>query len=71
MMIQAGLYASGSDPIVDAAIKVWPALDAFLAEDAQNGVEDSFKNLATCMAAARKEAATNPSRRIILLVAAA
>jgi flagellum-specific ATP synthase len=54
MMIQAGLYASGSDPIVDAAIKVWPALDAFLAEDAQNGVEDSFKNLATCMAAARK-----------------
>jgi len=54
MMIQAGLYASGSDPAVDAAIKVWPALDAFLAEDSAAGVADSFKRLETCLALGRK-----------------
>jgi flagellum-specific ATP synthase len=31
LMIQAGLYVSGSDPLIDRAIKVWPALDGFLA----------------------------------------
>jgi flagellum-specific ATP synthase len=50
MMIQAGLYAKGSDPMVDAAIRVWPALDAFLAEDAADGVEGSFRKLAACLA---------------------
>jgi flagellar biosynthesis/type III secretory pathway ATPase len=33
LMIQAGLYAAGSDPVVDAAIRAWPALDAFIASD--------------------------------------
>ncbi|MFE3836776.1 FliI/YscN family ATPase [Pseudogemmobacter sonorensis] len=37
MMIQAGLYVSGSDPGVDRAIRLWPGLDAFLAEDAPPG----------------------------------
>ena len=51
MMIQAGLYAKGSDPVVDAAIKVWPALDAFLAEDAPaDGVPGSFRRLAAALA---------------------
>ena len=46
MMIQAGLYAKGSDPQIDLAIKVWPALDGFLAEDAPaDGVEGSFRRL--------------------------
>ena len=46
MMIQAGLYAKGSDPMVDAAIKVWAGLDAFLAKDAPvDGVDGSFKLL--------------------------
>jgi flagellum-specific ATP synthase len=46
MMIQAGLYSKGSDPLVDAAIKVWAGLDAFLARDAPvEGVEGSFKLL--------------------------
>lgn len=52
MMVQAGLYAKGSDPLVDAAIKVWPALDAFLAEDAPDGIEGSFARLADCLAPA-------------------
>ncbi len=47
MMIQAGLYAKGSDPMVDAAIKIWPALDGFLAEDApEDGIAGSFVRLA-------------------------
>jgi len=46
MMIQAGLYVRGSDPQVDLAIKVWPALDAFLAEDApSDGIAGSFRRL--------------------------
>jgi flagellum-specific ATP synthase len=46
-MIQAGLYAKGSDPLVDAAIAIWPSLDAFLAEDAPpEGVAGSFAGLA-------------------------
>lgn len=45
MMIQAGLYAHGSDPLVDAAIRVWPALDAFLSEDAPGGATESFARL--------------------------
>ncbi len=45
MMIQAGLYAAGSDPLVDAAIRIWPALDAFLSEDAPGGIAESFARL--------------------------
>ena len=50
MMIQAGLYAKGSDPLVDAAIRIWPMLDAFLAEDAPaDGVAGSFARLAAVL----------------------
>jgi flagellum-specific ATP synthase len=50
MMIQAGLYAKGSDPLVDVAIKVWPALDGFLAENApQDGISGSFVRLAAAL----------------------
>lgn len=46
LMIQAGLYTKGSDPLTDTAIKVWPALDAFLGEDApSDGIEGSFRRL--------------------------
>lgn len=46
LMIQAGLYAKGSDPLVDAAIRIWPALDAFLGEDAPaDGIVGSFGRL--------------------------
>src|SRR5690606_18371771 len=31
MMVQAGLYAQGSDPLVDRAIRLWPKLDGFMA----------------------------------------
>ena len=46
LMIQAGLYSTGSDPLIDRAIRLWPALDAFLAESApEEGIEASFDRL--------------------------
>lgn len=45
MMIRAGLYAAGSDPVTDAAIRVWPALDQFLAEDEPHDTAASFRRL--------------------------
>lgn len=49
MMVQAGLYQKGTDPTVDLAIRHWPALDAFLAEDAPDGgIEASFRLLRAC-----------------------
>ncbi len=54
LMIQAGLYAKGSDPLIDAAIRVWAGLDAFLAEDAPaTGVPGSFGRLDEILATAR------------------
>lgn len=45
MMIRAGLYVAGSDPVLDRAIAAWPELDAFLAEPEAQGIEDSFARL--------------------------
>jgi flagellum-specific ATP synthase len=49
MMVQAGLYQAGSDPLVDRAIRVWPALDAFLAEPEPEDSAASFARLAACL----------------------
>lgn len=55
MMIAAGLYSAGSDPLVDAAISVWAELDSFMATDApENGVEGSFAALAKVLKGAEK-----------------
>ncbi|WP_435164501.1 FliI/YscN family ATPase [Falsirhodobacter sp. 1013] len=44
MMVQAGLYAKGSDPQVDLAVRLWPKLDAFLAESSSS-VTHAFQRL--------------------------
>jgi len=49
MMIQAGLYEKGTDPLVDRAIQVWPRLDAFVGEAAKGGITQSFARLAHCL----------------------
>ncbi|MGY6706419.1 FliI/YscN family ATPase [Roseinatronobacter sp.] len=49
MMVQAGLYEAGSDPLVDRAIRVWPALDAFVGEAAPAGIKHAFARLAICL----------------------
>ena len=43
-IVRAGLYSAGADPKVDAALKVWPALDRFLSERA-SGPEAAFARL--------------------------
>ena len=45
LMVQAGLYQPGSDPELDAAIEVWPRLDAFVGQSAHDGVAASFEAL--------------------------
>ncbi len=50
LMVQAGLYAMGSDPLIDRAVRLWPPLDAFLAEPApSDGVPGSFERLRACL----------------------
>lgn len=49
LMIQSGLYAPGSDPGVDEAIRLWPGLDAFFAERAPDGAAASFARLAEAL----------------------
>ncbi|MBU0642733.1 MAG: FliI/YscN family ATPase [Alphaproteobacteria bacterium] len=48
MMIQAGLYTTGTDPMIDEAIETWPRLDHFLAQSEPNGVQASFERLEAC-----------------------
>ena len=51
LMLQAGLYTSGSDADIDAAINVWPGLDAFLTADSESP-EKAFEALDSVLAAA-------------------
>jgi flagellum-specific ATP synthase len=52
MMIRAGLYAGGSDPVLDQAIRVWPQLDAFLSLEEPEGNIESFRKLAIALSSA-------------------
>ncbi|MBW4706971.1 FliI/YscN family ATPase [Roseobacter sp. YSTF-M11] len=45
MMIRAGLYSTGSDPEIDAAIQIWTELDSFLAKVERQSVANSFTQL--------------------------
>jgi flagellum-specific ATP synthase len=47
-MIQTGLYATGSDPVIDRAIDVWPQLEAFISEQAESCAA-SFEKLKTAL----------------------
>ena len=55
MMVQAGLYSAGSDPAIDEALAVWPALDAFLAAPSSTP-EDAFDRLAEILSTDAPEA---------------
>jgi flagellum-specific ATP synthase len=45
-MIRAGLYAEGSDPVVDRALRVHAELDAFLARSDDRSIAAGFERLA-------------------------
>ncbi|WBU53448.1 FliI/YscN family ATPase [Paracoccus sp. SCSIO 75233] len=53
MMIKAGLYAAGTDPKLDEAVRVFPALDSFITRPSPNGCGDSFTMLAKALDAAQ------------------
>lgn len=50
LMIQTGLYAPGSDPGIDEAIRLWPGIDAFFTEKSPGGVAESFARMAEVLA---------------------
>jgi flagellum-specific ATP synthase len=52
MMVQAGLYSPGSDPLTDGAVKVRDALDAFIAAPAGADIAESFAALDKVLAPA-------------------
>jgi len=45
VMIKAGLYQEGSDPLLDRAVLVWPELDEFFGKSDSNGIANSFERL--------------------------
>ncbi|WP_420861725.1 FliI/YscN family ATPase [Algirhabdus cladophorae] len=49
LMVQSGLYVSGSDPQLDEAIDVWPALDSFVSNMDDPNVEISFEKLGSAL----------------------
>ncbi|SDX24570.1 FliI/YscN family ATPase [Celeribacter indicus] len=48
MMVQAGLYSRGTDPLIDEAVETWPKLDAFLGHTEPEDSASSFARLASC-----------------------
>ncbi|TXB70092.1 FliI/YscN family ATPase [Paracoccus aurantiacus] len=53
LMIRAGLYASGSDPALDEAVRLYPALDKFVALSSPDGCASSFAMLSSALRAPR------------------
>ncbi|MBY4894072.1 FliI/YscN family ATPase [Rhodobacteraceae bacterium N5(2021)] len=52
MMLQAGLYSPGADPITDGAVKVWGDLDAFIGNPASVDIGQTFNELRKILSAA-------------------
>lgn len=59
VMIRAGLYAAGSDAVLDRAVAAWSDLDAFLAETEPYLTKDSFARLRLIL---RRAGAAHPIR---------
>ncbi|NVO25961.1 FliI/YscN family ATPase [Donghicola sp. C2-DW-16] len=53
-MIRAGLHSPGADPMLDRAIRLWPRLDAFVAERNSMGPEAAFRKLADILTQPRR-----------------
>lgn len=52
MMLQAGLYSPGADPVTDGAVKVWSDLDAFIGSEAAVDIGQTFNLLRKILSAA-------------------
>jgi flagellum-specific ATP synthase len=49
LLIQTGLYESGTDPAVDEAIKIWPHIETFITKSSPEGCAASYQALAECL----------------------
>ncbi|MFV0292514.1 MAG: FliI/YscN family ATPase [Paracoccus sp. (in: a-proteobacteria)] len=49
LMIKAGLYVTGSDPNLDEAVRLYPALDTFVTRHSPDGCTASFAMLADAL----------------------
>lgn len=49
LMIQSGLYKTGSDPALDAAVKTWPKFENFLQKDNFPDIAAAFSDLNSCL----------------------
>ena len=58
VMIQSGLYAAGSDPLLDQAVRAWPELDSFIARSEPGDIASSFDRLSLIL----RRAGVGPSR---------
>lgn len=45
VMVRAGLYNEGTDPELDAAVRIWPELDQFFATSVETGIAGCFDKL--------------------------
>jgi len=61
-MVRAGLYAQGTDPVVDAAVSAWPALDRFVGLTGLGSSGAGFAALHQALETARTTA-PGPNRR--------
>ncbi len=59
VMIKAGLYAEGADPMLDRAIRVHEELDDFFAKAEPDGINNSFNRLSLIL----RRAVANPVQR--------
>ncbi len=53
VMIKAGLYTQGTDPILDQAVRVHTELDAFFAKPDMDGIQNSFNRLSVILRRAK------------------
>lgn len=49
LMVQSGLYKSGSDPVLDMAVKAWPKIEEFLRKDDFTDIDTAFASLNDCL----------------------
>lgn len=45
VMLRAGLYVEGADPVLDQAVRAWPDLDQFFAASGSTGIAGCFDRL--------------------------
>ena len=54
LMINAGLYTPGTNLEIDAAIDIWPKLDAFVGASECKDISVSFQRLKDCLEPAQQ-----------------